>query len=70
MTKVRAPAAAGKIYHLAGMVRADGAVSARCFKKPRPIDLAKVSWTFLPEQATCKKCLVIAQRDAQEVGGA
>lgn len=48
-----------KIYHMAGKIRPDGAVSAKCFTRPKPIDLRKASWTFLPEQVTCPKCLAM-----------
>ena len=51
---------AEKIYHRAGKIRPDGAVSARCFKRPRPIDLSKASWTFRPEAVTCPKCIALA----------
>lgn len=60
-----------KIYHLAGKCRADGAMSARCFKRPRPIDLRVASWTFLPEQVTCDACrFIIAARSTEEAADA
>lgn len=56
-----------KPVHMAGKMRDDGAVSAKCFNKPRPIDLSKASWTLRPEAVTCKRCIAIAER-ARAVG--
>jgi hypothetical protein len=71
MQGVSIPASAGKgvvspkapkpkVYHRAGKIRPDGAVSAACFSPPRKIDLSRASWTFLPAQVTCPKCMAIA----------
>ena len=45
--------------HFAEFVRADGAMSALCFKTPRKIDLTKAYWTLIEDQVDCKKCLKI-----------
>lgn len=46
-----------KTYHMAHEIKDGGAVSALCFKKPRPINLKVACWTIRPEAVTCKKCL-------------
>ena len=46
-----------KIIHRAGLTNEKGQVSARCFKRPRPINLEIASWTIRDEAVTCKKCL-------------
>lgn len=39
-------------------MRDDGAVSALCYKRLRPIDLSKASYVlWQPEAVTCRKCL-------------
>ena len=45
-----------KLYHKAGKMRSDGAVSALCFARPRAIDLTRALWTIRPEAVTCPKC--------------
>lgn len=47
---------AGKTVHLAGRVRGDGAISAACYRTPKPIDLAISTWTIRPDAVTCPKC--------------
>jgi hypothetical protein len=42
-----------KVIHLAGMMRDDGAVSAACSPKPRPIDLRRATWTIRRDAVTC-----------------
>ncbi len=53
-----------KIVHRAGKGRFNGDVSARCFKRPRAIDLRRASWTLRAEAVTCPKCLAIAAQKA------
>ena len=53
---VRDPYHDEKVYHLAQKFREDGAVSALCFKSPRPINLKIALWTVRPEAVTCPKC--------------
>jgi hypothetical protein len=48
-----------KIIHRAGKIRPDGAVSARCFVRPRPINLRLSTWTIRDLAVTCPKCLEI-----------
>lgn len=48
-----------RIYHRAKGARADGAVSALCFKVPRAINLRAAFWTLRDEAVTCPKCLEI-----------
>jgi len=43
-----------KLYHKAGKMRSDGAVSALCFARPRAIDLTRALWTIRPEAVTCR----------------
>lgn len=50
-----------KIVHRAAVIAHDGRVSARCYKKPRAIDLRVVSWTIRDEAVTCTKCKRIVQ---------
>jgi len=46
-----------RIVHLAGSVSPCGDVSAVCFKKPRPIDMKRATWTTSTDLVTCKRCL-------------
>jgi len=48
-----------KIVHRAKGIREDGAVSALCFSRPRPIDLRRTTWTNRDEAVTCRKCLAV-----------
>lgn len=48
---------APKPVHRAKGIRGDGAVSALCFRGPRPIDLSRASWTLRDDGVTCKRCL-------------
>lgn len=50
-----------KPVHMAGKTRGDGAVSPRCAKVPRPIDLKRETWTLRPEAVTCPQCLALLQ---------
>lgn len=50
-----------KIVHRAGKTRPDGAVSAQCFAKPRPIDLKRATWTLRREAVTCPKCRALSE---------
>ncbi len=45
-----------RVVHRAGQIRSDGAVSARCFKRPRPIDMKRASWTTTAAGVTCPRC--------------
>ena len=47
-----------KVHRAAGM-RSDGAVSALCFKRRRPINLDVASWTNRDDAVTCLKCMRI-----------
>jgi hypothetical protein len=55
------------LYHRAGLINEAGAVSAICYKKPRPIRLnGRESWTLRDSATTCPKCLaIIAARKIQ-----
>lgn len=53
-----------KIVHRAGKVAMNGGVSARCFAKPRAIDLRRASWTLRDEAVTCPKCRALAEEGA------
>jgi hypothetical protein len=60
---VPGPAPRSKTYHMAGAMRDDGAVSALCYERPRPISLRRASWVMRAEDVTCPKCLrVLASR--------
>lgn len=48
-----------KLVHRAGKIRPDGAVSARCFKRPRAIDMKRASWTTTAAGVTCPNCLAL-----------
>ena len=53
-----------KVYHFARQWRADGAVSALCYKRPRPINLRIALWTITVKAVTCPRCLkMIRERD-------
>lgn len=45
------------VTHLATLIRADGDVSALCFKKPQAINLKRSRWTLAEAQVTCRACL-------------
>lgn len=45
-----------KLYHRAAKIDQRGNVSALCFASPRPIDLARATWTNRDEAVTCPKC--------------
>ena len=45
-----------KIYHKAKHMKANGDVSALCFKSPRKINLKKSGWVLIDENVTCPKC--------------
>jgi hypothetical protein len=46
-----------KVYHMAGKVRIDGAVSPLCATKPRVLNLRRELWTLRWEAVTCAACL-------------
>ena len=50
-----------KKIHRAALIAPTGAVSARCFRRPRAIRLSQASWTIRDEAVTCKRCLEIAR---------
>lgn len=52
-----------KKIHLANLIRGDGMVSALCFVKPRPINLASETWTQQERLVTCKKCKLLQEKD-------
>ena len=56
MTNIVIPRTTGKTIHMAGKVRGDGAMSAACYRTPRPIDLAVSAWTLRADAVTCPKC--------------
>jgi hypothetical protein len=45
-----------KTIHFGAKIRADGAVSAACFKMPHPIDPKRASWTIRTDAVTCARC--------------
>lgn len=45
-----------KLYHYAGKVREDGAISALCYTTPHPINLKRSSWTLSEDYVTCPRC--------------
>ncbi len=45
-----------KIVHRASLIRADGGVSALCYRRPRAIRLGVASWTLIDSAVTCPKC--------------
>lgn len=45
----------GKLFHMPKFL-ADGAVSAICFSKDRPINLRLSSWSRRAEDVTCPRC--------------
>ncbi len=51
-----------RICHLARSIRADGAVSAMCFTRPRAIDMTRATWTINRKAVTCSKCAEIIKR--------
>lgn len=53
----RSAITARRRLHFAKFVRADGAVSALCFTKPRAIDLRRASWTLRRHATTCPACI-------------
>ena len=60
------PAPKPKPVHRAKLIRTDGKVSPLCADKPRPINLARATWTLLDALVTCSKCLLrLDQADAR-----
>ena len=56
-----------KPVHMASKINANGDVSALCFYTPKPINLAKATWTNREEAVTCKRCKEqVRIRQAQE----
>lgn len=53
-----------RTIHMASKIRADGAVSALCFSKPRAIDLNRASWTQIKDVVTCSRCLKLIKEQA------
>lgn len=51
-----------KPVHMADKIRPDGAVSAKCYPRPRKIDLSRATWTLRPEAVTCAKCKAVMER--------
>jgi len=49
-----------KPIHRAHLTAPDGRASAKCFVRPRAIDLSRATWTIRDEDVTCKKCLAIS----------
>jgi hypothetical protein len=45
-----------KIVHIASRISPTGKVSPQCAKAPRPLNLARESWTLIPDLVTYKKC--------------
>jgi len=54
-----------KKYHKAAKSDGRGSVSALCFARPRPINLAHALWTLRDEAVTCPKCLRIIRAPKQ-----
>lgn len=48
-----------RVYHFGAKVRCDGAMSALCYRRPRPINLRLALWTIREEAVTCPKCKAI-----------
>lgn len=54
-----------KVYHMADKTDGRGAVSALCYKRPRPINLKIALWTLRADAVTCRACLArIRERSA------
>lgn len=51
-----ATAASKRAVHMAGKIAEDGGVSARCFARPRKIDMSRETWTTDPAAVTCPGC--------------
>ncbi len=49
-------ASSDRTVHLAGKIAEDGGVSARCFVRPRKIDMSRETWTTDPVAVTCPGC--------------
>jgi hypothetical protein len=45
-----------RLVHLASLVNCDGSVSARCYRRPRAINLKRATWTLDPRKVTCPRC--------------
>ena len=56
-----------KILHRAAKIRNDGAVSAKCFASPHPIDLTRALWTIRDEAVTCPRCRRVMREEAEEM---
>jgi hypothetical protein len=56
------PAPRRRVIHRAAKINEQGGVSARCFKRPRAIDLRRASWTIRDEAVTCPKCAALIVR--------
>lgn len=68
MTAVPGPPARQRVYHFAAKVRADGAMSALCYRRPRPIDLRLALWTIRREAVTCPKCKALLEANNMAEG--
>ena len=51
-----------KIVHFGSKWSQHGDVSALCFAKPRPIQLAVSTWTICPQFVTCPKCKTLLEK--------
>lgn len=55
------PATRQRVYHFTAKVRCDGAMSALCYRRPRPINLRLALWTIREEAVTCPKCKALLE---------
>jgi hypothetical protein len=62
-------AAKVRLVHMAGMLNRNGEMSARCYKRPRPINLKRATWTTRLPAVTCPRCNRLARKARQEKGG-
>lgn len=51
-----------KIYHRAHLIGENGEVSALCFSKPKPINLAKALWTLRDKAVSCPRCKAVMEK--------
>jgi hypothetical protein len=56
-----------KVYHRAKYINDDGEAWALCYRRLKPIDLSKASWTIVDEHVTCSKCRAIMRERATKM---
>lgn len=51
-----------RLVHMAAGLSRNGDVSARCYRRPRPINLKRATWTLRLSAVTCPRCKKIIRK--------